>query len=393
MVLPWKVTLTVPESGILSGTSIVDDPTKNQWGGAGGTHYLTKEQVQAWTEGIYWADAEENRVATVSVSEIAEISFQASDGKSYTLNEILNHTTENADSLTYTICKMTLKDTLAVPDGAKKLIFAYKTTANIADASIGSTWFCNKIRVGQREAYADYEYKKGGIVKTDENGSAETTSKKNADGTLTWKITATLAEKSSMLSVLDTLPEGVELEEIRGESNLSGMGPITISKDGAVSGGNSVYQITGTQQNREVRLKLTRADAQNGTKLDAGVYTLVVKCKVSKEKLDPYAAGETYSFRNHAEATSDKGSMGSTDQTQQWTEDTAENESKVVDKTGVWDNDSRRVKYSICLNPDGRDLVNGADTLTLTDITGTKATYPVLLDTVTVNVNESWASA
>ena len=368
MVLPWKVTLTVPESGILSGTSIVDDPTKNQWGGAGGTHYLTKEQVQAWTEGIYWADAEENRIATVSISDIAEISFQASDGKSYTLNEILNHTTENADSLTYTICNMTLKDTLTVPNGAKKLIFAYKTTANIADASIGSTWFCNKIRVGKREAYADYEYKKGGIVKTDENGSTETTSKKNADGTLTWKITATLAEKSSMLSVLDTLPEGVELEEIRGESNLSGMGQITISKDGAVSGRNNVYQITGTYQNRKVNLELTCTDAQNGTQLDAGVYTLVIKCKVSKEKLDSYAAGKTYSFQNHAEATSDQGSMGSVDQTQQWTEDASGDESKVVDKTGVWDNDSRRVKYSICLNPDGKDLVDGADTLTLTDV-------------------------
>lgn len=368
MVLPWKVTLTVPESGILSGTSIVDDPTKNQWGGAGGTHYLTKEQVQAWTEGIYWADAAENRIATVSISDIAEISFQASDGKSYTLNEILNHTTENADSLTYTICNMTLKDTLTVPNGAKKLIFAYKTTANIADASIGSTWFCNKIRVGKREAYADYEYKKGGIVKTDENGSTETTSKKNADGTLTWKITATLAEKSSMLSVLDTLPEGVELEEIRGESNLSGMGQITISKDGAVSGRNNVYQITGTYQNRKVNLELTCTDAQNGTQLDAGVYTLVIKCKVSKEKLDSYAAGKTYSFQNHAEATSDQGSMGSVDQTQQWTEDASGDESKVVDKTGVWDNDSRRVKYSICLNPDGKDLVNGADTLTLTDV-------------------------
>lgn len=368
MVLPWKVTLTVPESGILSGTSIVDDPTKNQWGGAGGTHYLTKEQVQAWTEGIYWADAEENRIATVSISDIAEISFQASDGKSYTLNEILNHTTENANSLTYTICNMTLKDTLTVPNGAKKLIFAYKTTANIADASIGSTWFCNKIRVGKREAYADYEYKKGGIVKTDENGSTETTSKKNADGTLTWKITATLAEKSSMLSVLDTLPEGVELEEIRGESNLSGMGQITISKDGAVSGRNNVYQITGTYQNRKVNLELTCTDAQNGTQLDAGVYTLVIKCKVSKEKLDSYAAGKTYSFQNHAEATSDQGSMGSVDQTQQWTEDASGDESKVVDKTGVWDNDSRRVKYSICLNPDGKDLVNGADTLTLTDV-------------------------
>ena len=368
MVLPWKVTLTVPESGILSGTSIVDDPTKNQWGGAGGTHYLTKEQVQAWTEGIYWADAEENRIATVSISDIAEISFQASDGKSYTLNEILNHTTENADSLTYTICNMTLKDTITVPNGAKKLIFAYKTTANIADASIGSTWFCNKIRVGKREAYADYEYKKGGIVKTDENGSTETTSKKNADGTLTWKITATLAEKSSMLSVLDTLPEGVELEEIRGESNLSGMGQITISKDGAVSGRNNVYQITGTYQNRKVNLELTCTDAQNGTQLDAGVYTLVIKCKVSKEKLDSYAAGKTYSFQNHAEATSDQGSMGSVDQTQQWTEDASGDESKVVDKTGVWDNDSRRVKYSICLNPDGKDLVNGADTLTLTDV-------------------------
>lgn len=34
-----------------------------------------------------------------------------------------------------------------------------------------------------------------------------------------------------------------------------------------------------------------------------------------------------------------------------------------------------------------------ADTLTLTDITGAKATYPVLLDTVTVKVNESRASS
>ncbi|HHZ0308050.1 TPA: DUF6645 domain-containing protein, partial [Escherichia coli] len=34
-----------------------------------------------------------------------------------------------------------------------------------------------------------------------------------------------------------------------------------------------------------------------------------------------------------------------------------------------------------------------ADTLTLTDITGTKATYPVLLDTVTVKVNENRESA
>ncbi|EIH9535292.1 sialate O-acetylesterase, partial [Escherichia coli] len=34
-----------------------------------------------------------------------------------------------------------------------------------------------------------------------------------------------------------------------------------------------------------------------------------------------------------------------------------------------------------------------ADTLTLTDITGAKATYPVLLDTVTVKVKESEAAA
>ena len=107
MVLPWKVTLTVPESGILSGTSIVDDPTKNQWGGAGGTHYLTKEQVQAWSEGIYWADAEENRVATVSVSDIAEISFQASDGKSYTLFIDLHHLQNDIKGYPYCVswCK------------------------------------------------------------------------------------------------------------------------------------------------------------------------------------------------------------------------------------------------------------------------------------------------
>ena len=48
-------------------------------------------------------------------------------------------------------------------------------------------------KVGDKKASASYEYKKNGLIKTDENGSTEVHQvKENKDGLLTWKITAIL---------------------------------------------------------------------------------------------------------------------------------------------------------------------------------------------------------
>ena len=89
---------------------------------------------------------------------------------------------------------------------------------------------------------------------------------------------------------------------------------------------------------------------------------------MNKDKINDYESGKTYTFKNSATVSNDEGNIGSADQSQEWTEDTSHEESKVIDKTGKWDNNSRRVKYSISLNPDGKDIVEDSEILTLKDV-------------------------
>ena len=108
--------------------------------------------------------------------------------------------------------------------------------------------------------------------------------------------------------------------------------------------------------------------SSTGNKLSNGDYTIVLTCKVNKDNINNYESGKTYTFKNSATVSNDEGNIGSADQSQKWTEDTSHEESKVIDKTGKWDNNSRRVKYSISLNPDGKDIVEDSEILTLKDV-------------------------
>lgn len=359
----WKITVDVPSS-LPKDTVIKDDPTQDQYGGSGGKQYLTHQQVIEWANGIYWTDGDGNKVGdNLDLTKLADISFKASDGHEYTWEQI---NSSDSNDLTFTVWNVKLKNDLDVPKGAQKLIFDYKTTADLEDADMGTTYYNNTVTIGDKKVDARYGYEKSGVIKTDENGRKETTTKTNADGTLVWKIKTHINKETSKLTFEDNLPEGIELVSIAGRDYLNNLTNIIIQDDGTINGTDGYYQASGKYEDNKLTLDV--APSSTGNKLSNGDYTIVLTCKVNKDNINNYESGKTYTFKNSATVSNDEGNIGSADQSQKWTEDTSHEESKVIDKTGKWDNNSRRVKYSISLNPDGKDIVEDSEILTLKDV-------------------------
>ena len=368
----WTVKIIAPTDKMPAGTVIKDDPTKDRWDKASGKQYLTRDQVRTWASGIYWADSSGAKIngPDLTDSSIAEVKFLASDGNEYTLQDIEKSTD---DDLTYTVCTITLKQDVATPANGVYLMFKYVTTADVSDAVAGSNDYKNTISVNDKKIDATYTYNKSGVTKTDENNNTDTTQKTNADGTLTWKIKVNTTKDTNTLTITDKLPNGVTLKTLAGEGSMANLSA-EISGENVTGTMGDGYTVSGSYKDNKLELTITGNNGNN--LLKSGVYTLVVTCKVDKDAIDGYEAGKPYTFKNEASASDDKGKIGSADQTQEWTEDTESNKTKVVDKSGKWDNDSRRVKYSIKLNPDGEDIVKGSEVLTLQD----EFTYYSIID-------------
>lgn len=380
----WKVKVTAPLNGIPNGVTITDTLT----GAENAPHYRTRQQAIEWAQNIYWVDARGQQVdekLSLVDGGLADVTFKASDGNTYTWQQISEGDAETFDNLTFTDCNVTLKAKLKPPEGAAYLVFDYWTTANVKDAPVGSNTFYNHFDIGGKKADAYYEYKKDGITKTDEDGNTGETSKINETGTLIWKINANLSKATNTLEITDELPEGVTLVSVSGEGGISQLTPLTPGTDGKLTGTAGSYTVSGSYTDNKLYLTIQHKDA--GGKLDANnTYTLVVKCKVDKNKIDGYVAGKPYTFTNKATAKINNSSISSASQTQEWTEDTDHSNAKIVDKTGAWDNSTRRFKYSIKLNPYGKDLVKDSDVLELTDVfTYYSKFYAYVTDTVNLD--------
>ncbi len=340
--VPWVVTLNVPAGGLLEGTVVIDNVTKNQWGNVNENQYLTQSQADALKNlTMTWLDGEGNAVGTISLQE-SWITFTG--------------------DAPYREFKITFPQAIVPPAGAVKLVFTYYTTCNIADTPIGQTKYYNDIKVGNQENGGEYVYTRPGVVKTDGNNSASP-STVTSEGELTWKIKATVGEGNSSFTLLDTLPEGVTLQSLRftdwtGKNNMDL--PLTIGEDGTISGADANYTVIGSIQNRDVTLTVS---PNGGGTFQAGeVFTLVVTCQVND------AANVTGSseFTNSAKMTLDGQEFGPVSQTQSWTYQRAA--ASVVSKSGGWSNDDRQLNYQVILNPNGEDLVPGVDVLTMTDV-------------------------
>ena len=234
---------------------------------------------------------------------------------------------------------------------------------DLTKATTGGNKFYNDIQVGGKETGAEYTYYKPGVVKTDGNGSTDKTTVSN-EGELTWKVKATVGEGNKTLTLIDTLPEGVTLESLwlTGWGNLNM--ELTVGEDGTISGTDSTnqYTVSGTYRDRVITLNI-KPKTEGNTIQTGAEFTLTVTCQVDNAE----SQSESKTLTNTAKMKLDGGEIGSSSQTQEWTYQKEEVVTQVVDKSGGWDNTNRIMNYTIILNPESKDLVEGVDTLTLAD--------------------------
>lgn len=371
MTIPWTVTLTIPKGGLPAGTTIVDDVTKNQYNNTNPNQWMTRSQITAWATNLTWTDDSGNTIDGTNTYNPPpeQVTFLASNGNTYTYKQISEYKAPagedgvNYEALTYTLFTIHFPDGLVPPEGATKLTFTYSTTVDLTKTTTGGNKFYNDIQVGGKESSAEYTYYKPYVVKTDGNGSTDTTTVSN-EGTLTWKVKATVGEGNKKLTLIDTLPEGVNLESLQ----LTGWGYLNMELTVAgetISGTDSTnqYTVSGTYTDGVITLDIVPQTEGNSIQTGSE-FTLTVTCQVD----DAENQTESKTLTNTAKMELDGGEIGSSNQTQEWTYKKEEVVTKVVDKTGGWDNANRIMNYTVVLNPEGKDLVYGADTLTLVDM-------------------------
>lgn len=370
MTIPWTVTLTIPKGGLPAGTTIVDDVTKNQWGNTNTNQWMTRSQITAWATNLTWTDNNGNPVGGTNTYNPPpeQVTFLASDGNTYTFKQINEYKAPageegvNYEALTYTLFTIHFPEGLIPPEGATRLTFTYSTTVDLTKATTGGNKFYNDIQVGGKETGAEYTYYKPGVVKTDGNGSTVTTTVSN-EGELTWKVKATVGEGNKKLTLIDTLPGGVTLSSLQ----LTGWGNLNMKlsvNGGVITGTDSTnqYMVSGSYLDNTITLEIVPQTKENAIQAGAE-FTLIVTCTVNGAENQT----ETKTLTNTAKMELDGGKIGSSSQTQEWTYKKEEVVTKVVDKSGDWDNTNRIMDYTVILNPEGKDLLDGSDTLTLVD--------------------------
>lgn len=365
-VVPWTVTMNVPAGGLPAGLIIEDDVTRNQYGNVNDKQWMTYSQITSWSSVLTWTDDNGNPIGNPGTYTLPEtaVKFVDADGKEYSYSEISSREDSSVDyqSLKYKKFVITLSEKLTPPEGAKKLTFTYDTTVDLSNANIGENKYYNDIKAGTKESSAEYIYYKPYVVKTDGNGSTGTTNVTN-DGTLTWKVVAKVGNGNRKLTLTDSLPDGVTLDSLQ----LTGWGNLNMDLtvgEGTISGTDNTnqYSVSGTLNNNVITLDITPKTEGNTIQTGAE-FTLVLTCKV----IDAEKQTEPKSLTNNASMKLDEYEIGSSSQTQVWTYQKTTEETKVVDKTGNWDNANRLMHYTVILNREGKDLLNDSDTLTLVD--------------------------
>lgn len=368
----WTVSLIIPD-GKLPKTTIKDSmsSTHNWQQGNGEGNYLTVKQIKDWG-GKYTWKSNDTIVKTGAFTESDfKLTFKTKDGREYSYSKISSM--DNSSDLKFTSFNVDVLNDISC-DGANKLTFSYKTTADLTQAVTGDkNNYVNRVDVDDKndDATYHYTYSKGEIIKTDGNGKTDSSSTTTA-GELTWKIKVTTdTGDHRTLTVTDKLPQGVTLKEFSVEKQSGDHDKSTyiVKPDGTISeqdGGKfeNEFSINGSKyENGQLTLIIQR---NNGNTLPKAMsFEIVVKCEVNGA--EGMQAGVKSKFTNEASAKLDDVSIGSSSQTQEWTKMDTTVAKKVVDKSGDYDNKTRRVKYSIVLNPDAKDLVKGTDKLTLVD--------------------------
>ncbi len=408
-VLSWTSSITIPAGTLKTGTEITDSLSDSgndykaitsQWYTytqikelfgttymmIGNTSINTGYDTAQYAISLY--DRTLGQWVTLGSSALV-------DGGTYvSYNDFMQKaaTAGNYDQHTYTAFKITfISDVTLQTEGT--LTLAYSTTADISsDVVVGSYQYYNTIASGSLSSSATYE-KYQEVTKMDGNEKTADTATTTTDGTVTWKVRIYIPEgcDQNYYTVTDTLPAGVTLSEVYlNEWTYNAMtftadASDSTGKTGTLSGTLNNAAVTGT-----VTTQTVSSAASNGTANGTTQQVVTIKlpyesyqnstgqfvwicyvCKLDAE-LDE-GSGVTSVTVNGLENTvtvkdSSNTEYGSDAQAQDVTYTTTVQETKKISKGGSWDNTNNRWNYSVVVNPDGADLIEGSDTLEFTDV-------------------------
>ena len=381
LTIPWKMSIDFTNTAsIAKGTAFCDNAKIRD------THWLTKAQAKKLVESLRWSDTaytSGNLSESASDTNVGKDAFQvefytnassvSSDLSGKKSGVELSELADDAKIYGFRI--IAAKD-VTPPDGKKVLKINYSTTADISDVKDKAEYR----NIFENIPYS-YNYSKSTITKTDGEGKTGISTVISDDNSITWKIkvktnSVGLHEK---LTVKDVLPAGVKLKSIQVSLPYNGsIGPLEFSADNTTVTGtrNNRDKLTGTYDPKTNVLIMVLENPDG--KLKPGfTYEFTVRCEVVSDKEGgTIAPGMTYEFENKASGWFDAqedAPIGEVSQTQNWSQKENKTEVEPLSKRAQSAGDQyggRKMNYTVAINPDGVNLLQGenSSTLTVTDI-------------------------
>lgn len=380
LTIPWKMSIDFTNTAsIAQGTAFCDNAKIRD------THWLTKAQAEKLVESLRWSDTaytsgnlsesasdtnvDKDAFRVEFYTNASSVSSDLSGKKSgVELSELAD------DAKIYGFRIIAAKD-VTPPDGKKVLKINYSTTADISDV---------KDKADYRNIFENipysYNYSKSTITKTDGEGKTGISTVISDDNSITWKIkvktnSVGLHEK---LTVKDVLPVGVKLKSIQVSLPYNGsIGPLEFSADKTtVTKSHNRDKLTGTYD-PETNVLTMVLENPDGKLKQGFTYEFTVRCEVVSDKEGgTIVPGEAYEFENKASGWFDAQNdapIGEVSQTQNWSQKENKTEVEPLSKSAQSAGNQyggRKMNYTVAINPDGVNLLQGenSSTLTVTDI-------------------------
>ena len=369
--LKWQAKFTIPASGFPKEFGISDTmSSKSQKN----YHYMTYTQMKNFV----------SQVKKEFDGYIGDITVKYLDKKNKSQKADFSILSE-ADDYRFTSVNIGFSKDYPTSNSEKTVTFTYSTTADTTPS--GRVEYVNKFEALNSSASASYSHTTSKIVKTDGNGNTRQTYLKTteSDGTLTWRVDVLMDADATEYAITDKLPKGVTLQSVRimlaYPSNDGYTYPDFDGTWDTVSVGDwftDGIQTSTTldESTNTVVTRVTKPDENNttihGWFENSHIY-VVYKCKI--DDFENFESGKRVDYKNMATASSNTNNdMGWAQQTQTMSKpgesgsDNPTEGDKVVSKNFKWDEDNHRLRYTVIINPDGKDYLPDSDTLKLTDV-------------------------
>ena len=367
--LKWEAKFTIPASGFPKDFGIADTmSSKSQKN----YHYMTYAQLNDFV----------SQVKKEFDGYIGDITVKYLDKNNRSKTADFSKLSE-ADDYRYTSVNISFNKDYPTSNSEKTVVFTYSTTADTTPS--GNVEYVNKFEALNSSASASYSHTTSKIVKTDGNGNTGQTYLKTteSDGTLTWRVDVLMDADATEYTITDKLPDGVTLQSVKtmlAYTNQEGFtypdfdGKLHTVTDGdwftkGIQTGTTLDKNTNTVVTRVIKPDKTTI---NGWYENSHIY-VVYKCTI--DDFQNFEAGKTVDYMNTATASSNTNSdMGWVHQTQTMSKpdesgrDNPTEGDKVISKNYKWDEDNHRLRYTVIINPDGKDYLPDSDTLKLTDV-------------------------